>query len=215
MSRVKEMLRRIVKVAERHRKAIVAMAIGLIVCGLVVWAVIWVVGLLSKEKEEIPLVDTMSIIEEVRPRGEIYVCSALLEDYAVRREKVSHWLWADEEHVCVQTMVQKCSYVLDLDKVEYDAVDSLKVVRVKLPQPEYVASTQSTSFMSDNSNYWAKKMTSTNGMKQEVEGKIRRSFDTAENRRKAERYAEDAIREVLRQLGFEAEFVRVLERGKE
>ena len=197
-----------------YRRAINRLILGLIVCVLVALAAVWVVNLMSKEEEGIVLEDTLSIIEDVRPRGEIYVCSSLIEDYAVRREKEKNLLMADKEHVCVQTMVQKCSYVVDLDKVEYEAVDSTRVVRVKMPKPEYVASTQGTSFMSDDSNYWATRMRSTNGMKREVEAKIRRSFDTAENRRKAERYAEDAVREVLRQLGFEVEFVRTLETNR-
>ena len=211
---MKDFLSKIVAMAGMYRRAISRLILGLIVCVLVALAAVWVVNLMSKEEEGIVLEDTLSIIEDVRPRGEIYVCSSLIEDYAVRREKEKNLLMADKEHVCVQTMVQKCSYVVDLDKVEYEAVDSTRMVRVKMPKPEYVASTQGTSFMSDDSNYWATRMRSTNGMKREVEAKIRRSFDTAENRRKAERYAEDAVREVLRQLGFEVEFVRTLETNR-
>lgn len=208
------MMRRMREMAGRYRRAMVWLAVGLIAGCVVALVAVWTINLLLGEKEELVLEDTMSIIEEVMPRGEIYVCSSVIEDFAVRREREKRVLMADKEHVCVQTMVQKCSYVVYLDKVEYEVVDSTKVVRVKLPKPEYAASTQGSSFMSDDSNYWAGKMASTNGMKRQVEEKIRRSFDTAENRRKAERYAEDAVGEVLRQLGFEVEFVRVLEREK-
>ena len=214
MRKKRGFLRKAMAMVDRYHKAMGRLAIGLIACGLVALAVVWIVNMMSKEEESIVLEDTLSIIEDVRPRGEIYVCSSLIEDYAVRRVKEKNLLMTDKEHLCVQTMVQKCSYVIDLDKVEYEAVDSMKMVRVKMPKPEYVASTQGTSFMSDDSNFWATRMQSTNGMKQQVEAKIRRSFDTAENRRKAERYAEDAISEVLRQLGFEVEFVRTIETNR-
>ena len=214
MRKMKEFISKIVAMVGRYRRAMNRLIVGLVVCGLLALIVVWVVNLMSGEKEELVLEDTMSIIEEVMPRGEIYVCSSLIEDYAVRREKEKTLLLTEKEHVCVQTMVQKCSYVVDLDKVEYEVVDSTRMVRVKMPKPQYVASTQGTSFMSDDSNYWAKRMPSANGMKREVEAKIRRSFDTAENRRKAERYAEDAVSEVLRQLGFEVEFVRTLEMNR-
>lgn len=215
MKKEKETVKKSTNAIARYRKAIVRLIVGLIVSVLLALAVVWMINLMTKEEESITLEDSMSVIEEVRPKGEIYVCSSVIEDYAVKREKETYMMFITKEHVCVQTMVQKCSYVVDLDKVEYEATDSTKKVRVKMPKPEYVASTQSSPFMSDDSNYWAKKLASTNAMKQEVEEKIRRTFDTEENRRKAERYAEDAVGEVLKQLGFEVEFVRTIETKKE
>lgn len=165
--------------------------------------------------EDIPMEETMASIEEIRPRGEIYVCSAMMEDFTLQRATERNFIMPDEEHSCVQTMTQKCSYVIDLDKVEYEAVDSIKTIYVKLPDVEYVATTQSTSFLSDDGNYWAEHLPNTNAMKRKVEGQIKRRFDTPSNRRKAERFAEDAISEVLRKLGYETEFVRSLEKRKE
>jgi hypothetical protein len=69
--------------------------------------------------------------------------------------------------------------------------------------------------MSDDSNYWVEHMPNTNEMKKKVEGQIKARFDTPGNRRKAERYAEDAISEIMKKLGYEVEFVRVLEKRKE
>lgn len=169
----------------------------------------------EQRKEMIPMEETMASIEEIRPRGEIYVCSAMMEDFTLQRATEQNFIMPDEEHSCVQTMTQKCSYVIDLDKVEYEAVDSIKTIYVKLPDVEYVATTQSTSFLSDDGNYWAEHLPNTNAMKRKVEGQIKRRFDTPSNRRKAERFAEDAIREVLRKLGYETEFVRSLEKRKE
>ena len=157
----------------------------------------------------------MASIEEIRPKGEIYVCSAMIEDYTMQRVTEENLFWADEEHSCVQTMTQKCSYKIDLDKVEYLPDDSTKTVYVKLPPLTYVATTQSTSFLSDDGNFWAEHLPNTNALKRKVEGQIKQRFDTPSNRRKAERYAEDAISEVMRKLGYEVEFVRSLEQRTE
>ncbi len=167
------------------------------------------------EQKELPMERTMASIEEVRPRGEIYVCTALIEDYTTLQKVEHNLFWTNEEHSCVQTLRQRCSYKVDLNRVEYETSDSTKTVFVKLPPIEYVATTQSSSFLSDDANYWAEHLPNTNEMKRKVESQIRRRFDTAENRRKAERYAEDAVSQVLSQLGYEVEFVRVLEKKKE
>ena len=167
------------------------------------------------EEMQIPVEETIASIEDVRLRGELYVCSAMMEDYALQQATERNLLWADEVHSCVQTMTQKCSYKIDLDKVEYLADDSAKTVYVKLPAIEYVAMTQSSSFLSDDSNYWSKHLPNTNALKRKVEAQIKRRFDTSGNRRKAERYAEDAISGMLGKLGYETEFVRILKRKAE
>lgn len=167
------------------------------------------------EEMQIPVEETIASIEDVRLRGELYVCSAMMEDYTLQQATERNLLWADEVHSCVQTMTQKCSYKIDLDKVEYLADDSAKTVYVKLPAIEYVAMTQSSSFLSDDSNYWSKHLPNTNALKRKVEAQIKRRFDTSGNRRKAERYAEDAISGMLGKLGYETEFVRVLKRKSE
>ena len=167
------------------------------------------------EDTALPMENTMASIEEVRPRGEIYVCSAMIEDYTTKRATEHNLILPNEEHSCVQTMRQKCSYKIDLDKVAYQRDDSLALVYVKLPPVEYVASTQSSTFLSDDSNYWAEHLPNTNEMKKKVESQIKRRFDTPSNRRTAERYAEDAISQVMSQLGYEVEFVRELKQKRE
>ena len=167
------------------------------------------------EVEALPMEETMASIEEVLPRGEIYVCSALIEDYTTLKKMEHNLFWADEEHSCVQTMRQKCSYKVELDKLEYEIDEASSTIFVKLPAVDYVATTQSSSFLSDDANYWAENLPNTNAMKRKVEEQIRRRFDTADNRRKAERYTEDAVSEVLMKLGYEVKFVRVLEKRGE
>ena len=167
------------------------------------------------ENLDLPMEETMASIEEVRPRGEIYVCSAMIEDYTTKRATEHNLIFPNEEHSCVQTMRQKCSYKIDLDKVIYQRDDSLNLVYVKLPPIEYVASTQSSTFLSDDANYWAEHLPNTNEMKKKVEAQIKRRFDTPSNKRQAERYAEDAISQVLSQLGYEVEFVRALQQRRD
>lgn len=169
----------------------------------------------EQREETLLMEETMASIEDVRPRGEIYVCSAMIEDYTTKRATERNLIFPDEEHSCVQTMRQKCSYKIDLDKVVYLRDDSLALVYVKLPPVEYVASTQSSTFLSDDSNYWAEHLPNTNEMKKKVEAQIKRRFDTPSNRRQAERYAEDAITEVMSKLGYEVEFVRELKQKRE
>lgn len=198
-----------------HRRTIGKGVIAVGMLCLMGGLTLWIVERCKGERPVLVLEDTIASIEEVRPRGEIYVCSAVIEDYVMKRETERHLLMGTKEHSCVQTMTQKCSYVIDLDKVEYTMVDSLRMVWIKLPPLTYVASTQSASFVSDDSNYWAENLPNTNEMKRSVEEQIRRRFDTAENRRKAERYAEDAIETVMRKLGLEVEFVKSIESRKE
>ena len=185
----------------KHRGTIIAMCMA----ALSIIATIVTKRCVEQREETLPMEETMAGIEEVRPRGEIYVCSAMIEDYTTKRATERNLIFPDEEHSCVQTMRQKCSYKIDLDKVVYLRDDSLALVYVKLPPVEYVASTQSSTFLSDDSNE----------MKKKVEAQIKRRFDTPSNRRQAERYAEDAITEVMAKLGYEVEFVRELKQKRE
>ena len=189
-----------------------AACVGLVVVGIV--CTVLIKRCVQKDDEALPMEETMASIEEVRLRGEIYVCSAMIEDYTTKQQTEVNLLWANEEHSCVQTLRQRCSYKVDLDKVKYEADDSARVVLVTLPMVEYVATTQSSSFLSDDPEYWAEHLPNTNAMKRKVEEQIRRRFDTPSNRRKAERYAEDAISEVMGKMGYEVEFVRTLEKVK-
>ena len=157
--------------------------------------------------------ESIATIQEIKLKGEIYVCSSVIEDYVIERRKEKRVLLSDKEYSCIQTLTQKCSYKINLSDVAYLANDSIKVVYVHVPEIEYVASTQSASFISDDSQYWAKHKPNTNKMKRDVEDQIRMRFDTPENRRKAEAYAEEAIGGMLSKLGYQTEFFNSLESG--
>ena len=197
----------------RYKGWIVVACIAVVMVGIVCGVLIK--RCVPKDTEVLPMEETMASIEEVRPRGDIYVCSAMIEDYTTKRATEKNFILPDEEHSCVQTMRQKCSYKIDLDKVEYSMDEERGVVYVTLPDLEYVASTQSSSFLSDDSEYWVKHLPNTNTMKRTVEELIKQRFDTPGNRRKAERYAEDAISNVMERIGYQTEVVRKIERASD
>ncbi len=154
---------------------------------------------------DITLEQTPIDIEAVRPRGELYVATAIIEEYVSQYSTEFHFGVFPEPHSCAQILRQKVSFVIDLDEVRYIA-DTPDTVIVQLPPLRYVASTQDSPFLSDDEEYWMDNMPSTNDMKREVEEKIRQRFDTPANRRKAEHNAETNIRMLLQRLGYVARF---------
>lgn len=193
------------------------LAIVMVVVVLVMIMVAVVVGQCGSSDEkrsEIVIEDTPIQIEDIRPKGELYVCTSLVEDYTIERRTEMHLGILPEKHSCIQILRQKISYRIDLDKVRY-VPDTLNVMIVEMPPVEYTASTQSSPFISDDEDYWIKELPNTNGLKAKVERQIRRRFDTDANRKKAERYAEEALSELLGKLGYEARFKPRVERKLE
>lgn len=190
------------------RKQIGCIVVLATICAGCYYIIYKVYDYFSAEEEVITLEDTPISIEAVRPKGELYVCSSVIEDYVTLQRTEHRFGIFPIDHSCVQILRQKVSYLIDLDKVEYtfDPNDDHKVL-VKLPPLEYMATTQSSPFMSDNETYWHNNMPSTNGLKQQVEKKIRNRFDTSTNQKKAEIYAESAISNILKQMGYEAMFI--------
>ena len=180
--------------------------------GLAIYGVkTWVDEL--KNPKEIAIEKSPISIESVRPKGELYLSSAIVEDYVTLHRTEKHLGLIPEEHSCVQILKQKVSFKIDLDKIIYKP-DTLNVIIVTLPDPEYVASTQNTPFMSDDESFWEKELPSTNGLKRKVEEKIRKRYDTAENRKRANKYAEEAVSAMLIQMGYEVRFTPKIEQNK-
>ncbi len=160
----------------------------------------------DEASQEVVLEDTPIEIEDVRPTGELYVSTAIMEDYTTLQRTERHLGIIPEEHSCVQIVRQKCSFVVDLDKVVYEK-DTLNRLYVRLPELRYVASTQNSPFMSDDEDFWIESLPNTNGLKQKVARQIRERFDTPENRKKAKSYAESAVSAMLSKMGYEVTFV--------
>lgn len=198
-----------------HYKKYAIMA-GLLAIALVVIAisVAFCTGR-QDEEEEIVLEETPIQIEAVRPKGEIVVCSSIIEDYASVKKTEKTLGLIETQHHCVQILKMKCSYKIDLEKVEYELEDSAKIIWVKLPELEYNASLQDSPFISDDEEYWKDALPSTNKLKAKVAKQIEKRFCTSTNKQKGERYAEEAISKMLSGFGYEVKFVRTLEKKDE
>jgi hypothetical protein len=151
------------------------------------------------------LENTMTRIEAVRPRGELYVLSALLEDFD---SEILEGTFAN--HYAVQVVKARCSYLLDLEKVSYKPEISAAgpIIKVTMPAPKVYCSTQKTPFYSDDEAFWAGQRSSAanDKIKGFVASRIRQTFDSAENRQKAREYGQKVIAKTLELLGIKAEF---------
>lgn len=188
-------------------KAIQFLLIGVLALAFIALAAYLIKSCLPQEegeRERLPLEDTSSIIESVRPKGELYLYSLVAEDFVTKQETERHALLFPEEHSCVQVVQQKISFVLDLDEIKY-VPDSGKVVLVQLPDIKYVASTQDSRFMSDDEDYWRTR--NTDPLKRAVESKLKKKYDTPKIRKQAKANAQKTVGELLAKFGFEAKFV--------
>ncbi len=160
----------------------------------------------SLPDDTLVLESTMTRIEAVRPRGELYVLSALMEDFDSEVLEAGFF-----SHYAVQVVKARCSYLLDLEKVTYkpEMGAAGPLVKVTLPAPKVYCSTQKTPFYSDDEAFWAKQRSSTanDKVKAFVESRIKQTFDSAENRKKARDYGRKVIAKTLEILGITAEFV--------
>lgn len=168
----------------------------------------------SQDNNEVILQNTPAEIMKIMPKGEMYVATAIIEDYTTVQQTEYHLSLFPEKHSCVQILRQKVSFTVDLNKVEYTMLDDGKV-QVRIPRLEYTASTQESPFISDDEAYWKETLISNYSLKQKVELQIRAQFDTTENRNKATRYAQEAITHILNQLGLEPIFVGWDERPRD
>lgn len=162
----------------------------------------------------ITIEDSPLSIDSIMPRGDLYIGSAIIEDYAVKRKKEKHFGGlTSTEHTCIQIVKQKCCYKINLEDIKYEHIVG-DTIYAKLPPLEYIATTQDSPFMSDDEGYWAKELPSTNKMKKQVENKIKAQFDTKENKQKANLYAEEAVSNLLGKLGYTVVFVNKIEKKK-
>lgn len=209
MYKLSPTINKILKLLKEEWFLVVTGIVAIIILSAIAIIISKIVFNSKTDNPEVAIEDTPILIESVKPEGELYVCTSIMEEY-VRREKTEKHLGViPEKHTLVQIVRQKCSYIIDLDKIKYEQTSS-DTVYVHLPELEYVASTQDSPFISDDESYWIKEMPNTNALKSEAERKIRKSFETSENKKKANLYAEAAVGQLLKQLGFNAIFVSTL-----
>ena len=175
------------------------------ILAIIVLAIVLLSKCMRTNDDTISIEATPNEIRQIMPRNELYVATALIEDFATLQQTEYHFEVFPEEHSCVQILRQKVSYRLDLSKVEYTPKEN-RIMEVKMPELTYTASTQGSQFISDDETYWSEALPSTNELRRKVEQQIRTQFDTPENRQKAILYAQEAIIHILSQLGYQAEF---------
>lgn len=179
----------------------IIIALIIIFLGYVFWN-----SFIREKDKTVKLEDTPVQIESVMPKGEMYLYSFIAEDYAQRKKTEYVMGFMPKEHTCVQKLCQKVSFIINMDSVKYTwADDSLrKKVIVDLPPIEYVASTQSSEFLSDDEDFWY--AYNTDDMKKEVVKRIREKYDIDYYRKKAKANAVNAITMLLAQMGLQADF---------
>jgi len=159
----------------------------------------------SNAESDIIIEETPNAILKVLPKNDLYVATSVIEDFTTQQQTEYHLGLFPEDHSCVQILRQKVSYKIDLSKVGYTPKEN-HMMEVRMPELEYVASTQSSQFISDDEFYWKEALPSITPLKTKVEQQIRTQFDTPENRQKAILFAKEAITHILAQIGYQPIF---------
>ena len=179
------------------------------ILAIIVLAIVLLSKCMHTNDDTISIEPTPNEIRQIMPQNELYVATALIEDYTTLQQTEYHFGVFPEEHSCVQILRQKVSYKLDLSKVEYTPREN-HIMEVRMPELAYTASTQASQFISDNESYWSEALPSTNELRHKVEQQIRTQFDTPENRQKAILFTQEAITHILTQLGYQPEFINTI-----
>ena len=179
------------------------------ILAIIVLAIVLLSKCMHTNDNTVSIEPTPNEIRKIMPQNELYVATALIEDYTTLQQTEYHFGVFPEEHSYVQILRQKVSYKLDLSKVEYTPRDN-HIMEVRMPELAYTASTQASQFISDNESYWSEALPSTNELRHKVEQQIRTQFDTPENRQKAILFAQEAITHILTQLGYQPEFINTI-----
>ena len=166
------------------------------ILAIIVLAIVLLSKCMRTNDDTISIEATPNEIRQIMPQNELYVATALIEDFTTLQQTEFHFGIIPEEHSCVQILQQKVSYKLDLSKVEYTPKEK-HIMEVRMPELAYTASTQASQFISDDESYWIEALPSTNELRHKVEQQIRTQFDTPENRQKALLFAQEAITHIL------------------
>jgi len=192
-----------------------ALLILLGILAIVILLIIILSKCTNSADSEISIESTPNTILAIMPKNDLYVATAIIEDFTTLQQTEYHLGLFPEDHSCVQILRQKVSYKINLSEVEYTQIDK-HTIQVKMPALEYVASTQASTFISDDEAYWKESLPSTNELRNKVEQQIRTQFDTQENRQKASLYAKEAVTHILTQIGYQPIFVdTITPSGKE
>ncbi|MCR5158774.1 MAG: hypothetical protein K6D37_06565 [Prevotella sp.] len=150
----------------------------------------------ASDNDDIAVRPTPSVIESIRPIGQLYAFTAITEDFTIDNvEKVG--FFTRSYYKAVQTMRMQVSYVLDLDSVKYVTRQGSDTVLVRLPRLRYVQTAQGGNLLCEVevANYDAARAIRV------VEQKIRSKYDSQENRQKAMSHVRDVLTAFVQQCG--------------
>jgi len=188
--------------------ALVAIAVSLIALAFVAYKIT------DKEDEhkEPQIEDTATIIQSIKPCGKLVLYKSKTEDFVIKKTKDTS-LFSTTEHSIAYVLSCTCYYYIDLDSINYEVNDS--VVIITMPEVKYASNSHQSKFIEDDPEYWAENLKKIQGINKEAEAKIKKRFDTQENREKANRHAENVVRAIFEGMGLQITFKRELHKKKE
>lgn len=156
----------------------------------------------NDDKKQSVYGDTAININKVELKGELYLYSEIIEDYAIERDKESRiWPFPDKQHAQMLIKCKRMSYVLPLVsvKAEYNGTTAI----ITLPEPVMMESEQALNnvdpYLSDDDNYWSKKSGKVKAM---VDKKIADRFAKKDKKEKAMENAKNTLRALYESAGF-------------
>lgn len=148
--------------------------------------------------DEITLVPTPVVIEDVKPIGQLYAYTAITEEYSKYFMEDPGAVSAFNENVgCVLTMRAQVSYVMNLDSVTYETDDRTDTVLIRLPRLHFLMERQKSNLYGGTES--AENFNSSYRY-DIIENYIRTHYDTRENYTKAMDNAKQVLADFVRQL---------------
>ena len=146
--------------------------------------------------DDIKIEPTAAVIEDIKPIGELYVLTAITEDFEIDVME-DRGFFITTYPKCIQILRQQVSFVLNLDSVDYVPREGTDTVVVRLPQLTFVQSSKGGQFFceAERSDYDAARLI---GL---VEHTIKRKYATAQNYERAMANARQILDAFVHQTG--------------
>lgn len=146
--------------------------------------------------------DTAVNINNVELKGELYLYSEIIEDYAIEHMSEKRiWPFPDKQHAQMLIKCKRMSYVLPLDSIKVEQRGSTAVVT--LPELVVIESEQALNnvnpYLSDDDDFWREHSGSVDAM---VNKKIAVRFSKGDKMAKAMETARNTLRTLYVSAGF-------------
>lgn len=156
----------------------------------------------NDEKKNSVYGDTAININKVELKGELYLYSEIIEDYAIERVSEKRiWPFPDKQHAQMLIKCKRMTYVLPLLSVKAEFNGSTAILT--LPEPVIVESEQALNnvepYLSDDDDYWNKK---TGKVKSMVDKKISDRFAKSKKKETAMENAKNTLRALYESAGY-------------